>query len=339
MEHRATYDIPGGAWPGRTWEIGMGKMADLRLRPAGTSGPATSAAAAGNDELTIVTYNVGLVRVAFAGITVFEPAPFIPERLAALPAALCESGANVVALQEVFRAPHRKHIVEAVQDAFPYAAWAQAPRFGLSSGLLILADRPLKEPQQFRFSRHPFDERFYAQKGLLTATMDAGALGPIRLLDVHTTAGGKFMDYDAPATRALRSHQIGEVLRVATASGDAMTLMVGDFNTGIEAAEENYREIVDAGYTDLVKEANGETSEADLCTWDPAQPLANGKDDHKGAPRRLDHVFAAHEDRGRIRIEEARVVFKEPVVATPRGPKVPVSDHYGILIRLGPAEP
>ena len=314
-------------------------MAEFRLRPAGTSGPATGVGAAGGDELTILTYNVGLVRVAIAGITVFEPAPFIPERLAALPDALRESGANIVALQEVFRAPHRRFIVEAVRDVFPWAAWAEAPRFGLSSGLLILSDRPLKEPQQARFSRHPIDERFYAQKGLLTANVDAGALGPIRLLNVHTTAGGKFMNYDAPATRALRSHQIGEVLRVAAAPGDAATLIVGDFNTGIEAAEENYREIVDAGYIDLVKEANGGTPEADLCTWDPAQPLANGKEKQKGAPRRLDHVFAARGDRGRFRIEEARVVFKEPVVATPEGPKVPLSDHYGISIRLSPAQP
>lgn len=310
-------------------------MAELRLRPAGTSSPSKDSAAASGDTLTLLTFNVGLVRVAIAGITVFEPAPFIPERLAALPAALTSSGANIVALQEVFRRDHRKQIIGATRAAFPYAAWAEAPAFGLSSGLLILSDRPLEEPQQLRYSQHPLDERLYAQKGLLTVTIDAGALGPLRLVNVHTTAGGKFLNYDAPKTTALRSRQLAEVLEVAAMPSDAPTLLLGDFNTGLGAAEQNYREVLGAGYVDLVKDANAGTPEADLCTWDPEQPLANGKGDHKGEPRRLDHVFVAEKDRARLKVEEARIVFRETVVPLSGGRMVPLSDHYGVLMRLG----
>ena len=310
-------------------------MAELRLRPAGTSSPRRSAAAVGGDTLTILTLNVGLVRVAIAGITVFEPAPFIPERSAALPASLVASGANIVALQEVFRGTHRKQIIEATRDTFPYAAWAKAPAFGLGSGLLILSDRPLEEPRQFRYSRHPLDERFYAQKGLLMAKVDAGPLGPLRIVNVHTTAGGKFLDYDAAKTMALRSSQLAEILEVLAAPSDAPTLLLGDFNTGPRAAEKNYREILEAGYVDIVKEANGGTPEADLCTWDPEQPLANGKGDQKGEARRLDHVFVAEKDRSRLKVEDACIVFREPVVRVTGGRMMPLSDHYGVLTRLG----
>ncbi len=310
-------------------------MAELRLRPAGVSNPSKDVAAASGDTLSLLTFNVGLVRVAIAGITVFEPAPFISERLAALPAALAASGANVIALQEVFRSDHRKQIIEATRDAFPYAAWAEAPAFGLSSGLLILSDRPLEEARQLRYSQHPLDERLYAKKGLLTATIDAGALGPLRLVNVHTTAGGKFLDYDATKTMALRSRQLAEILEIAAMPSDAPTLLLGDFNTGLGAAEQNYREILGAGYVDLVKDANAGTPETDLCTWNPEQPLANGKGDHKGEPRRLDHVFVAEKDRARLKVEEARIVFRETVVPLSGGRMVPLSDHYGVLMRLG----
>ena len=310
-------------------------MAVLRLRPAGTSNPSKELAAAGGETLTLLTFNVGLVRVAIAGITVFEPAAFIPERLAALPGALTASGANVVALQEVFRSDHRKQIIEATRDAFPYAAWAEAPAFGLSSGLLILSDRPLEEPRQFRYSQHPIDERLYAKKGLLMATIDAGALGPLRLVNVHATAGGKFLDYDAAKTTALRSRQLAEILAVAAMPTDATTLLLGDFNTGLGAAEQNYREILSAGYVDLVKDANAGTPEADLCTWDPEQPLANGKGDQKGEARRLDHVFVAEKDRARLKVEKARIVFRATIVPLSGGRLVPLSDHYGVLMRLG----
>lgn len=310
-------------------------MAELRLRPAGASNPSKNVAAVSGDTLTLLTFNVGLVRVAIAGITVFEPAPFIPERLAALPAALAASGANVIALQEVFRTDHRKQIIGATRDAFPYAAWTEAPAFGLSSGLLILSDRPLEETQQFRYSQHPLDERLYAKKGLLTATIDAGALGPLRLVNVHTTAGGKFLDYDATKTTALRSRQLAEILQVAAMPSDAPTLLLGDFNTGLGAAEQNYREILSAGYVDLVIDANAGTPETELCTWDPEQPLANGKGDQKGEPRRLDHVFVAEKDRVRLKVEEARIVFRESIVPLSGGQMVPLSDHYGVLLRLG----
>ncbi len=335
MERRVMYCVSRGARPRNTTKNGMRAMGELRLRPAETSTPSKDVAAASGDTFTLLTFNVGLVRVAIAGITVFEPAPFIPERLAALPAALAASGANLVALQEVFRSDHRRQIIGATRDAFPHAAWAEAPAFGLSSGLLILSDRPLEEPRQFRYSRQPLDERLYAKKGLLMATIDAGALGRLRLVNLHITAGGKFLGYDAAKTTALRSRQLAEVLRVAATPSDGPTLLLGDFNTGLGAAEENYREMLDAGYLDLVKNANAGTPEADLCTWDPEQPLTNGNGDDQGKPRRLDHVFAAKKDRARLKAEEARIVFREAVVPVSGGRMVPLSDHYGVLVRLG----
>ncbi len=337
MEQRVTYGVSRGPQPRSAAYIGKRAMAELRLRPAGTSNPSKDVVAASGDTLTLLTFNAGLVRVAIAGITVFEPAPFIPERLAALPAALARSGANVIALQEIFRPDHRKRIIGATRDAFPHAAWAEVPAFGLSSGLLILSDRPLEEPRQFRYSRQPLDERLYAKKGLLMATIDAGALGRLRLVNLHITAGGKFLDYDAAKTTALRSRQLAEVLKVAATPSDAPTLLLGDFNTGLGAAENNYREILNAGYLDLVKDANAGTPEADLCTWDPEQPLINGDGDDQGKPRRLDHVFAAEKDRAGLKAEEARIVFREAVVPVSGGRTVPLSDHYGVLVRLGSA--
>ena len=62
-------------------------------------------------KLTILTYNAGLLRFQLLGPcglggTVFSNPPCVPERFPHLAAALLDSGADIIALQEVYEKTH-----------------------------------------------------------------------------------------------------------------------------------------------------------------------------------------------------------------------------------------
>lgn len=285
---------------------------------------------------TILTLNAGLIRLSLFGIPFFEPAPLIPQRFAGLAESLRDQGADIVALQEIYRRPHKQALAEALFDMYPHAAIPARPaRPLLDSGLMLLSKFPVRDFVLNRFRAGTPEERRLTWRGWMSGWIDTPDLGSIRLLNYHTTAGGLHRDPEADLQNARRSAQIDEILSDADAHEDAdVIVLTGDLNAGPPASLENYRQILRAGYLDTYA-PNGERKSPPYVTWDSRQPL-NVKGPHNfQKAQRIDQIFVRRADADRLNIHESQCVLHEPRIETARGP-VSVSDHYGVQATVAP---
>jgi endonuclease/exonuclease/phosphatase family metal-dependent hydrolase len=153
------------------------------------------------------------------------------------------------------------------------------------------------------------------------------------VFNANTTAGGLFNHPESKRMNQIRARQLDQLLRVAGRARDSVELILGDMNAGPGVSEENYLQILEAGWVDIHRFLNPETQEV---TWDPMNPL-NRKGPHRRCPpQRIDHVFARKEDidRGVVVPTRSEIIFCDPIVRLPEGPYVPVSDHFGLRIEM-----
>ena len=304
-------------------------------QPGRINGPAEGAVPPADGTLNLLTYNAGLMRVAFLGVTFYQPAAYLEERFAALPEALLASGADIIALQEVFGRTRKETLAAAVRATYRFAAWWDATSpVRLSSGLMVLSKWPITTARYARFAANPIDEKMFTRKGFLEVVIEPANQPRLRLFDFHMTAGGNTAESAAPSTQAIRAKQIGQVLEAAALPFEGTTILLGDLNAGPGASDKNYRQVLAAGYADTFAAANGGGANAGLLTWDPSQPLIANGPRRNTAPRRIDHVFLPDRDAGRVAVESARIVFTENSVPIEGGRRVPVSDHYGVQVSL-----
>jgi endonuclease/exonuclease/phosphatase family metal-dependent hydrolase len=279
-------------------------------------------------KLRLATLNVGLLRL-FGSLV--QPAPYVEERLAALPRALRALGAQIIALQEVYREPHRQFLIECLQDVFPYSAYSRdKPWWGLENGLMIFSTMPL-EYRFERFEASPLDEKLVDCKGILISRFRDEKGGSWSLLNIHTTAGGIWRHPESPPADFIRARQIEQILRAAQAE-PWLSIIAGDLNAGPGVSEGNFQQLEDAGYQSIHDLLNGRESGA---TWDPGNPLnANGP--HRLCPlQRIDHLFVRREDlaSGRVLAISSAICCRDATVPTLAG-MVTVSDHYGLAFEI-----
>ncbi len=290
---------------------------------------------AGDGTLSLLTYNVGLMRISLFGIRFYQPAAFIEERFAALPDALLSSGADVIALQEAFGSARKEMLAAAMHATYPFAAWLdRTSPIRLSSGLMVLSKWPIAAARYERFADNPIDEAMFTRKGFFEIMIEPADGPRLRLFSFHMTAGGNTAESVAHSTEAIRARQIRQVLDAAAQPFDGATVLLGDLNAGPGASDVNYRLVLSAGYVDTFAAANGGTANGDQLTWDPGQPLVANGPHSNTQPRSIDQVFLPQGDAAGITVEEARIRFTERVVAVEGGARVPVSDHYGVQVRL-----
>jgi endonuclease/exonuclease/phosphatase family metal-dependent hydrolase len=278
---------------------------------------------------SLLTLNAGLLRLFGSRI---QPAPFVAERLEALPDALLQSGVDLIALQEVYEADHRSRLQSALAQIYGHVACSPDDRrWGLDNGLMLLSKHKLT------FSLHLFeagmlDERLFARKGVLAAEIELDGLR-LGVFNVHTTAGGAWIHPEDRRTDRVRAAQITELLgRAAGCAGPA--IIVGDLNAGPKVSEENYRLMERGRFVDAHAYCQGPAAEHDI-TWDPKNPLNSNGPHRKCPPQRIDHVFvrAADMERGAVRPLHSEVAFREPCVPTSER-LVTLSDHFGVRVSL-----
>lgn len=288
--------------------------------------------------LSFLTLNCGLLRIGALGRTLLQPAPFIAERLAALPAALRSVDADIVALQEIYKVAHKREVMAALADRWPHAAFPRGrPLHKLDSGLLVLSRFPIAEAAFHPFKVGPRDEKAFVHRGVFATTHDIPGLAQIRLLSFHTTAGGTRHDPESAEADALRAVQIDAILdRAEDGMKDAATFLIGDLNAGPPVSMGNYRQVIARGYADLFAEGVGEAAAATAVTWDSQQPLNRRGPHAHQRPQRIDHVFVKRAWLDTWRVADARLVLNEPIVPLPDGGRVTVADHYGVYVRLAP---
>lgn len=284
--------------------------------------------------LTLLTLNCGLLRLGLLGRALLEPAPFIAERLAALPAALRAVDADIIALQEIYRIAHKRWVMAALADRWPHATYpAKKPWLKLDCGLLVLSRFPIAAHAFFPFKAAPGDERRFVHRGFLATDHDVPVMGRVRLLSFHTTAGGLRHDPEAALTDAVRGRQIDEIIDHAERDAATPHVLIGDLNAGQPVSMGNYQQVLDRGYVDLYVKARGPAAAHDV-TWDSRQPLNRRGPHAHQRPQRIDHIFLHRRWLDRIAVADARIVLTEPSVAVAGGARVSVADHYGVWARL-----
>lgn len=293
---------------------------------------------------TVLTLNAFLLDIRLFGLVrVYPAAPHLGPRLAALPEALADTGADVICLQEVFRRPHRRLLAERLGGAYPECAGVRHPGRPLGTGLMVLSRHPIESARPIEFRAAFFEERLVIRMGMLDCVVRFPDLGPVRVINAHLAAGGLMGDPESPGAETIRGRQVAELLaRAGDDSGPATVILAGDMNAGPEASATNYRQILEAGYRDTCTEARagGANGGADglgggpAATWDPANPLIAGARTRSSPPQRIDHVFLRREGSEALVPREGRVVLRETRATVAGDRTVPVSDHYGVMVRI-----
>jgi endonuclease/exonuclease/phosphatase family metal-dependent hydrolase len=288
--------------------------------------------------LSLLTLNCGLLRIGALGRALLQPAPFIAERLAALPDALRSVDADIIALQEIYRRAHKRAVMVALADRWPHAVFPGGrPLHKIDSGLLVLSRVPISKAAFHPFAAAPRDEKAFVHRGFFDTLHDVAGLGRVRLLSFHTTAGGTRHDPESAAADAFRARQIDAILDYADRAADTPTVLIGDLNAGPPVSMGNYDQVIARGYVDLFANGAGAAAAASAATWDSQQPLNRRGPHAHQRPQRIDHVFLKERWLEAWRVAEARLVLTEPTVAVSGGERVTVADHYGVYVKLANA--
>lgn len=282
--------------------------------------------------LTVATFNLGLLRLAAFGKTVFEFAPYVSQRLAAAPTALRTLEADIILLQEIYGAKECEWLAARLHGPYPHFAYRRRRRyFGLGVGLMVLSRYPLAQHETREFGCNLPDERLLAPKGYQYFEVNVPALGWIPMFNVHLTAGGVFHDPESERANSTRTGQVAELLRAAR-TASRVRILAGDFNAGPTVSRKNYDEIVNAGYVDCYQIFGDDRKDA--ITWDITNPLNTNGPHRKSPSQRIDHVFVTNDVGIGASAGATTILLQEPLVEVPDGRCVTVSDHYAVRATL-----
>ena len=249
-----------------------------------------------------------------------------------MPRTLLDLDADIVCLQELFHGRWRRWLCHSLGRVYPHVAGMDAgwPGLRLGSELLVLSRFPLSRARLRRFKAATPEELRFTNRGFQELEVQIPALGEVKLINVHSSAGGLHEHPESPVMEEIRARQIGELLKGGE-SGKPL-LLVGDLNAGPHSSTVNYRQLLAAGLVDVCAAAG-----IHGVTWDPDNPLvAAGRESHL-PPQRIDHVLLDGGMASQVSCTEARIVLAERLVDT-RGGKVPLSDHYAIRAEFCTAE-
>lgn len=278
-----------------------------------------------------MTFNLGLLSFVLAGRWRIDLIPFARQRLAAAPAALIASGAEVILLQEVFAPMDRAMLLSSLKAHYPYHAKAEiAPKL-LGNGLLILSRHPLADVRFEPFAGRDLLHRFY-QQGFLMVTVQHPDLGSLKIVNAHLSISAFLRHPESAPSIACRNREIARMLEVAR-SYDA-DVLGGDFNCGPRNAAANYEAIVSAGYLDSFAACNG--ADAAGHSWSRSNAIVAAGRYHYLPDHRVDHLFFNHRPSARFRPTAAGLALTAPIVATATG-TVQLSDHYATCAQLARA--
>ena len=283
--------------------------------------------------LRILTLNTGLTEIRLFGTALYEDVPHVPARAAHLAEALRGMDADIVLLQELVPQRVKVKLSAELRALYPHRAGvAEDTRF-YGTGLLTLSRHPMEQARCTPFAQQTLEEGLFGPRGMLACTVRTPGLGPVRVINLHATAGGAYRRKRRGGAADRRSAQVAEAIEAAGAAFDGTVVLAGDFNCDPAADPTAGGLLQGAGFEDV---AAGLPDEArPQGTWDPANPLNRSR--AAGPARRVDHIFVRPGGDRRIAVDSVRIVLDEPAVPVPGGAVLPVSDHYGLLAELTPA--
>lgn len=296
-----------------------------------------------NSSISLLSYNLGLIRLGIPFIKKWEFTPFLEERLAVIPSLIKAADADIVALQEIYELEHQNQLIASLADIYPYSSKSNIRRpLFLADGLLVLSKYPITDVEFTTFSTVPFLERIFVIKGYLSLNIKLNESMTLKLVNTHLTAGANSHPESKEADAA--RHSEIEELRSLDRLSDETYVFVGDFNTGTRKPDGESKHVSKGNFDFLLSNGwesaydqllvNGKIKDDDW-TWDIKNPL-NMNSPHATSPsQRIDHVVLPPKTQHKLSFEDARIVFQEKVVEIKNEKeKVTASDHHGLLVVL-----
>jgi endonuclease/exonuclease/phosphatase family metal-dependent hydrolase len=280
--------------------------------------------------LGILSFNTWLVRVRG-----FARARDLEARLALLPEAAAGTGADVIALQEVWSDGDRERLCRAFEAlGYPHAAVGTGSTGGAmrvaGDGLIVVSRLPLGPPTHLTFDRvNVWYERFIRKGALRTSVLLPGG-SSFELVNAHLGVvrfdrrRGSFDPGDLRAVEA----QVDELAAWVGAARSRTLVMTADLNLDPRTSPA-YRRLLDGlDLVDTFHEANPGAPPAP--TFDPpGNPYAGEGDFRHLPPERIDYVLLS-------RRSAAGLVSSRLVLGGPRAGGGPprLSDHAGVFARI-----
>jgi endonuclease/exonuclease/phosphatase family metal-dependent hydrolase len=308
--------------------------ADSNNQPADDNAPRGLRDRAGSFRL--LTLNLGLLGVGMSGLWRLPIDSELKRRLAAAPELLSAIDADVIALQEVYAPADRQFLIRAMAARYPFHAGSPKALSLVGNGLMVLSRFPILHSEFALCGGAPDWTRLVWKQGLLSVDLDLPVVGRTRLINVHLAASVPFGRAGSIASEANRDRETAQLLSVANA-GDPAAILAGDFNNSPEIHSNHYDRIIAAGYVDAFVAAREPAGANAGITWDATNPLnAHGR--FRDSPsQRIDHVFVSQASSPSLAPVSAQLVLQESIIATPSGRRIPLSDHYGMLVTLAAA--
>lgn len=280
--------------------------------------------------VSILTMNLGLMEI-FG----YSPIPYVKERLAAFPYHVKMLGADIVCLQEVWNVWQYEQLQKELEEMYPYSISFPFHRDAvlLPSGLCIFSryeieEYPLQDESHIVFEGFPAWHEYLVSKGAIALHVYT-PIGLVAVVNTHLVSGGPFFTPNGRHIRKMREGQIHDLVHFTKQQLVDMHVIAGDLNAGPAHSVENYELVLQHGFVDTkaLTPAHAVIGEV---TLDIHNPLHLKEESVTSG--RLDHIFLSQVSTSRIHVREHRVVFCESTVHTRDGRKVPLSDHYGLLI-------
>jgi len=297
--------------------------------------------ATGTNTVRFLTLNLGLLALRLFGLGRISFVSYLDERLAAAPAHLQMTAADVIALQEVYTAQHRRFLQFSLRDTHPYACAPRNFRSVLGNGLMLLSRYPISNGEFLPLPREKAIHSAMFEKGCLRVDIDLPKIGTVRLVNVHLTVDSPFGRMDAKKSEQTRLAQIEHMLSVARPPDRDPAILLGDFNCSPVISTEKYRRIVEAGFIDSFASLMPPDVADNFVTWDASNPL-NAISRFRDSPsQRIDHIFIPQTLMDTMMPVKSSIKFTEPTIAVSGARSVTLSDHYGLLVQLAihPAPP
>ncbi|KAL8448476.1 hypothetical protein Emed_003810 [Eimeria media] len=210
------------------------------------------------DELSLLSFNAGLLEYKLCGLRVYQNPPFTQRRLHHIPAALLATGADIICLQEVYGEAHADFIIESTRHKLPFVGRrTSGGRFSLHNGLLVLSKYPIVHTHFHKFEDVTYIERCFASKGMLEVAVDVPSIGVIAIFNMHLASGA--VDPESRYVEDVRAAEIRQLLKACDAAADRglIPLVIGDLNAAPHLCASNYKCFVERGWRDCWLHVHG----------------------------------------------------------------------------------
>jgi endonuclease/exonuclease/phosphatase family metal-dependent hydrolase len=269
---------------------------------------------------------------------IIDPIIYPDIRASHMVEALQETGADIIALQEVLTLEHLRLLQKGLASDYPFHATTHHPpdiyHFKCHTGLSIFSKFPLEEYAFHRYRTVPIDEAIWMDKGFQTVTVKT-PIGDIALGNVHFTSGGMHRNPEAQSMINVRNRQVEDVVRVLRERSGDLRMIMGDFNFGPGSSPENYHRTKEHGFLDLFEHHPRPAEHEKTETWEISNPLTAREFYKNPSLQRLDHILLDTSSADRFDIHEAKIILHEPRVTLPKGIRVTLSDHYAMTAVIG----